>query len=120
MAAVKTRTDWINQALNVLGILAAGQDPSAEDFTAVDKYIDPLVAELRERSVVDVDDTEEVPNHWFLPLSILLADACANEFGLAGVPAGPSNPDPVAKAEMRLREVQYSRPTGVRQGTEYF
>lgn len=116
----KTRTDLINQALADLGVLAAGQTPDAEDNDAVDKYIDPLIAELASRDLPQVDDSDAIPLEWFLPLAILLASEAATEFGMSGLPTSEANPDPVATAERRLREVAYARPTGEPQRTEYF
>lgn len=116
--ATKTRTDLVNKALSIL-IPAAGQNPSAEDYQAMDSYVDPLVAELEQRQIVTVDDTSAIPAEWFLPLAILLANDASMEFG-APVTATPSNPDPVGNAIMRLREVQYSRPTGEPMRGEYF
>jgi hypothetical protein len=118
--ATKSRIDLINQALVNLGVLAAGQTASAEDTATIDAYIDPLVEELEEREIAFVDDTDAIPNSWFLPLAIILADAAAMAFGLAGVPVSGGTPDPVLKAETRLRVVQYARPTGEPQKGEYF
>jgi hypothetical protein len=118
--AVKTRTDLINQALDDLGLIAAGQDPAPEDNTAMAAFIDPLLAELSARDLPQVDDPNQIPLEWFLPLAILLADQAASKFGLGGVPSTQANPDPVASAEKRLREVSYSRPTYEPQRTSYF
>jgi hypothetical protein len=116
----KTRNDLIEHALARLGVLAAGQDPEAEDVGAIDEHIDPLVAELAARDLVVIDDIDEIDDTIFLPLAIILADECAEHFGLAGLPTTPADPDPVATAERRMREVQYARPTGEPQATEYF
>lgn len=117
--ATKTQTDLVNQALSNLGLLAAGQVASAEDFDAMSKYVDPLIAELENRDLVTVDDPDEIPAEWFLSIATLLADAAANDFGLPGVPAAPGK-DPVLAAETKLREIVYSRPTGAPQRSEYF
>ena len=118
--ATKTRSDLIEQALKVLGVLAAGQSAEAEDFDAVDDYIDSLLAELSARDLVTVDDPEAIDETVFLPVSILLAGEACQEFGLASLPTSPQNPDPIAAAEKRLREVLYARPTGEPQRSEYY
>lgn len=115
----KTRIDLVNQALSNLGLLAAGQVASAEDFDAMDAYVDPVIAELANRDLVTVDDDDAIPAEWFLSIATLLADKASNDFGLPGVPAAPGK-DPVLAAETTLREIIYARPTGERQRTEYF
>lgn len=116
----KTRTDLINQALSILGVLAAGQVPSAEDTAAVGEHVEPLFASLDKRNIVTVDDADAIPLEWFLSLATLLADAASDEFGLPGVPPSASNRDPVGDAIMELREMEYARPTYERMRGEYF
>lgn len=116
----KTRADLVNQALRYLGVLAAGQTAATEDYDAVDGHVDGLTAQLQIREVCDVDNVDEIPVEWLAPLAVLLADDAAMEFGLAGVPASPSNPNPVLTAETRLRELNYSRPTYEAQRADYF
>jgi hypothetical protein len=116
----RTRNDLVNQALANLGILAAGQTAAAEDFDAVDGYVDSLVAWLDETDVVTVDDLSAIPDSWFNALAVLLADDCALQFGLPGVPAKPSAPNPRQGAIDDIRLVVYGRPTYQVQKTEYF
>lgn len=116
----KTRTDLINAALANLGILAAGQSASAEDFNEVDDHIDGLIASLDKRDIVTVDNIEAIPIEWFSALSTLLADQAAPSFGMPGLLPSPSAPNPVAAAETELREIVYARPTREPQRTEYF
>jgi len=122
MTATRTRRDLVTHALGDLGILAAGQDPEAEDFDTVDEHVEPTIAMLTARDlpgIPDIDDIDEIPLEVFLPLAILLADQAASHFGLVGVPA-PPGVDPVLEAETRLREVGYTRPTYEPLRTEWF
>lgn len=120
MATTKTRADLVDQALRNLGVLAAGQSPAQEDYNAVDDHIDAVFASLESREIVSVGDDSQIPVEWFTPLSIILADDAAIEFGLPGVPPSPSRPDPVGWAETKLRELTYSRATGEQQTSDYF
>lgn len=117
----RTRRDLVNEALVNLGILAAGQQPDAEDFEAVDGKFEPLTAWLEAAEIIDLDNTiDEIPDEWFNPLAVLLADEAALMFGLPGVPQSPSNPQPVQAAIDKLRLAIYGRPTFEPQKTEYF
>ena len=116
----RTRRDLVNEALMDLGVLAAGQVADAEDFEAVDGKVDGMVAWLEDAEIIDIDDIDDIPDAWFNSLSVLLADESAYQFGLPGVPAKPGQPDPVAKAQEKLKLATYARPTGERLKTEYF
>lgn len=119
----KTRQDLVKQALADLGILAAGQNPSAEDFDAVNGYVTPLVAWLESTEIYDFDDIDEhgVPDDVFRWIALILADDAAIEFGLPGVPPKPGDPTPPRqKAIDNIRLVTYGRPTYQAQRTEYF
>jgi hypothetical protein len=117
----RTRRDLVNAALANLGILAAGQQPDAEDFEAVDDHFEPLIAWLEAAQIIDLDNTiDAIPDEWFSPLAVLLDDDAALEFGLPGVPAPPNSPSPVAVAIDALRLATYARPTYEVQRTDYF
>jgi hypothetical protein len=117
----RTRRELVNEALVNLGVLAAGQQPDAEDFEAVDQKFEPLMAWLEAAEIIDLDNTvDEIPDEWFNPLAVLLADEAALMFGLPGVPAPPNRPSPVAVAIDKLRLAVYGRPTYEAQRTEYF
>jgi hypothetical protein len=117
----RTRRDLVAEALVNLGILAAGQQPDAEDFEAVDNKFDTLMAWLEATLIIDLDNTiDAIPDEWFNPLAVLLADEAALSFGLPGVPAAQGAPSPVAAAIDKLRLAIYARPTYETQKTEYF
>ena len=45
-----------------------------------------MVAWLEATDILDIDDIDAIPPEWFSPLSVILADDAALEFGLPGVP----------------------------------
>jgi len=117
----RTRRELVTEALVNLGVLAAGQQPDAEDFEMVDNMYEPMVAWLEAAQIIDMDNTvDAIPAEWFNPLAVLLADEAALGFGLPGVPAAPNSPSPVAAAIDKLRLATYARPTYEIQKTEYF
>jgi len=121
MLAKRTRRDLVTEALINLGVLAAGQQPDAEDFAAVDGKYDALIARLELQSILDLDTTiDEIPSEFFAPLAVLLADDAALAFGLPGVPPSQSNPQPRQAAIDQIRLVTYARPTYTPLQTEYF
>jgi hypothetical protein len=119
--STRTRRELVTEALMNLGILAAGQQPDAEDFEAVDGKFEPLIEWLEAAEILDLDNTiDAIPGAFFGPLAVLLADDAALEFGLPGVPPSQSNPQPRQFAIDKLRLATYARPTYEPQRTEYF
>jgi len=119
----RTRRDLVTEALDNLGLIAAGQVALAEDFEAVDNKVDGLIAYLETSNDVGgltIDNIDEIPDELFEPIAVLLADVSALKFGMAGVPTSPSNPNPVQSAKDRIISILYGRPTGEPQRTEYF
>ena len=120
MPTTKTRNELVLQALANLGALPAGQTPSAEDFESVDGHVDQTIEALEADEVVTVDNVDAIPTEWFQPLSVILADDAAMEFGLPGVPPSPGNPNPVETAIATLRTRVRGRPTGQPLRIDYF
>src|SRR5262249_52267543 len=115
------RRDVVNEALINLGVLAAGQQPDAEDFEAVDNKYEPLIARLEMQDILDLDNSvDEIPDEFFAPLAVLLADDSALMFGLPGVPPSQSNPQPRQAAIDQIRLITYGRPTYTTLKVEYF
>lgn len=113
----KTRRDLVDQALKNLGVLASGQTPSAEDVARMDGYVDPVIEQLAERDIVEVDDLAEIPAAWFLPLSYILAGAAAADFGQSNDPRVILLGD---RGERLLHEMLQTKPTFNRAVPEYF
>lgn len=80
---VKTRQQLIEKAAEDLGALEAGQSLAAEDAAKIENFVDPLVQDLAVRGIAMIDDTEQIPLQFFLPLALLVKNAAANAFGQA-------------------------------------
>lgn len=111
-----SREQLVTRALRVLGVVPSGQTPDAEDRAVVDALVIPLLARLnaekityhvdQEGNVTQLDDPDAIPAKAFMDVSILLADACKHEFGIAALPQA----DPMM-SEKRLRTVWSVGPT---------
>lgn len=109
----KTRTDLINEALDLLGVVGTGQVPSAEDRAVIDNKIEPKLAELARREIVYVPDTDAIDDEIFDALATLLAEEAGPKFGR------PRDLGARLEAEARLIEMQGgSKPETV--SAEYF
>ena len=111
----KTNDDLAKRALAILGKIEARQTPNPEDVDAVKAVIPALVMQLGIENVTYVGGESEIDDAVFLPLAKRLALEMAPEFGL---PA----PDEAAilDANMPLRRLSASRPTGATVRVEYF
>lgn len=96
----RTRSDLITRALGLLGIIQAGQDPSAEDVELVDGYIDGKREEIARRRVLYIQNIDAIDDEYFLPFARIIANAVAPEFGQ------PRDPGVDLDAERTLREMQ--------------
>lgn len=79
----KTQQDLIIAALGKLNAYGVGETPSAEDVEKVRGYIEPRLAQLAADRVYYVADVEEIDDEAFIPLSIIIANAAATDFGQA-------------------------------------
>jgi len=113
----KTRRDLVDRALDVLGVLASGQAPATEDVARVDGYVDTTIADLLDRDVVYIPDSEEIEEGVFDDLAKVLANNCREGFGLASDPALPAI---AAAAENKLRIKSAQGPTYQTLKTVYY
>lgn len=99
---MKTRSDLIVASLELLNAIAAAQEPSAEDVSAIDKLIDGQLSELNRRKVFSANSKTQFDDDYVDPLAIIMANAAAPSFGQ------PRNPASKLEAENRLREMRTS------------
>jgi hypothetical protein len=96
----KTRTDLINEALDLLGVVGIGQTPSAEDRAVIDGKIEPKLAELARREIVYIADPDQVDDDIFDAVATLIAEVAGPKFGR------PRDLGVRLEAEARLIEMQ--------------
>jgi hypothetical protein len=101
----------------VLAILTGGDvgfDPSAEDASTIDGYIDSEVDELNEDGTIYIQDPDELPDGLFTTFCKLVANAAAEEFG------AQSNESSAQQFRNRLRVLARQTPGYGPQEVTYF
>lgn len=101
----------------VLAILTGGDVgavPSDEDASALDGYINDAIDELSAKSIVYIQDPDDVPNDVFSNYCEFIANAAADEFG------GKSDPAKKRMIENELRVIARQTPGYGPQQVEYF
>lgn len=111
---VKTRTQLIHRALAVIGALEPGEAPSTEDFNTMDNLVDPLIAQLTADEVIYIDNSEEIPVAYFMPLANLLGNMAGPDFG------SPVNIEAKMTDEATLKRITSTRPTYAEAKGSYF
>ncbi len=82
-----TKATLIEQALNNLGVLGAGQPVAAEDFDRVERVLKSTIALLSAQKVVCLEaeyDADAFPDEVLLPLADILAANAASSYQLGG------------------------------------
>ncbi len=111
---MKTREDLIRRALSKVGVLAAGQTPSAEDRAVVNALVVPILSDLSKRNVYPFGDPDQIEDDAFEHLATVLANAVAADFG------GREDDTVRFNAERRLRELVAETLSYQPQQAEYF
>jgi len=111
----KTRQELIAATLALLQADGgAGQSPEPEDVEVIEKMIDSKLAELDRRDIAAFPDKNKFADEFLDPLSTILANAAAPQFGQ------PRNYDSQAAAENILRALKPSSYTGSVLAVDYF
>ena len=117
---MKSVLDISKKALNYVGATGAGQGYSAEDLAIAVSSARPMINELAASYNVYLgihpidDDSEDIPDEYFLPLSMLLAIEIGPDFG---------SPFDAASHEAAIRRIRFIASTpgyGSVQEAEYF
>ena len=124
----RTSDDLVLEAMSNLGILAAGQAVSPEDFSFISEKLDSIFRKLSALEIVYVADGSNIPGEWFSDLADIVAGECAQKFGgdVAALKAiglgGPPSPVPMGAggAAQSLKMQLRGRPTGEPLQTESF
>lgn len=110
----RSREQLIARVLEELGVLEAGQAPSAEDSQTIDREIEPVLADLATRGVYTYGDPDSINEDAFVHLAVLIANSKARTFGSA-----PSE-DIRLLAESRLRGLDTAMLSGQAQPITWF
>jgi hypothetical protein len=118
-----TASDLVTEALANLGVLAAGQTISPEDFNYVNDRLDAIFRKLGALEIVYVADPSMIPGEWFLDLAAIVAGECSMKFGSSAdfigplMAAGLGSPPGSGTAALSLKQMLRGRPTGEEQKT---
>jgi hypothetical protein len=118
----RTASDLVLKVLSNLGVLAAGQTVSPEDFSTVFDQLDSIFRKLGALEIVYASDPNNIPGEWFLDLARIVAGEVASDFGAGPefVQAGLGVPPGTGAAAISLKIMTRGRPTGEPQRTESF
>lgn len=111
---MKTRQELITRTLQKLKVLAAGQQPSAEDAAVVESEIVPVLSALSTRNIYPFGDPDQIEDEAFVHLADILSVSLAADFGRE------QDEKTRLLAESRLRELGAETLSGQPQQTEYF
>lgn|SRR3990167_4879679 len=84
VSLTRTRRELIEQVLENLGAIVAGQPAEVEDVQRLEKYIDPALSAMATNNIYFVGDSEEIPNDAFLWVAMVIADFAKSGYGRAG------------------------------------
>lgn len=96
---MRSREDLVKRALQKLRVVGAGQAPEAEDYQLVDAAVPSVLSELSKRNIYPYGDPDQLEDDAFEHLATCLAQACADDFGVA------ADEGIRIRAENRLREI---------------
>lgn len=111
---MQSRQQLIYRALRELRVLAAGQAPAAEDYSAANAEVVPLMADLATRGIFTWGDPDQIDDAAAIHLGVLLANSIAPQFGL------PQDDAKRIRAETRLLQLGPYELSGQPQRAEYF
>lgn len=106
----RTEADLLQEVLENLGVLAAGQTPEQEDLARVSEKLPSIIATLGATEVVYIPDINNINDEWFIPLSNCVAYYCKAKFGITGDAAAQVDQD-YQVALLQFRVMNRGRPT---------
>lgn len=102
---VKTRAQLIERAGAAIGVKEPGEALSTEDYNTLDNLVDPLIGQLAADGVIYIQDDNEIPVEYFIPLANLLGNMAGPDFG------SPINEEAKQRDERTLRRLASTKPT---------
>lgn len=115
----RTRADLRREVLEILGVLASGQDVEAEDADTIDSRITSVLPMLSALGVVYVGDEEEFDDEYFLPIAQIVAEKTCVPFGIVGGRKQEIERD-ANKARFELRRMTAAVPSSEPVRSEYY
>lgn len=110
--------DVVRHVLEALGVVTAGQDPSAQDRGVVAARVVPMLADLRSREIISVPSITAADPSTHLHLAAILTLACAVPFKVVGEALLPFQAA-AAQAEAALRVIGRQLDGGVATGGSF-
>lgn len=110
----KTRAEIQFKVLSILTGGDVGQNPSAEDATNIDGYIDSEIEELNADGTIYIADPDDLDEGIYTTFCKLVANAAADEYG------GKSDETIAQRLRNRLRVIVRQFPGYGPQQVEYF
>jgi hypothetical protein len=107
----RTEADLLQEVLENLGVLAAGQTAETEDLNRVSEKLPSIVALLGASEIVYIPDLNNIPDEYFIPFAACVAFHCKSKFGLIGDSAAEVDKD-YQLALLQFRVMNRGRPTG--------
>jgi hypothetical protein len=117
-----TRRDLVDNVLIEMGLLAAGQAAAPEDVANVDRQVEPTVARLQALELLGDFDLDNVPDEFFTPVSVFIADTLLAQYGIPhGNEADPGSWNArIARTTNEMRVMRAMRPTYAPLQVTYF
>ena len=114
----RKQPELIDEILENLGILAAGQTANVEDSTRVQELLPSVQPFLAAKEIAYIPDFDNIPQGVFIPLAAVCAYVCHGKFGINGdeLVTLKSNSDEAAKD---LYTIYRGRPTYQPLKTDY-
>lgn len=116
----KTRENLVFACLELLGVAAAGQSPSAEDSQLVNGMVEPTLAKLAAKSIYAYGDPDQIEDECFEDLTFILAVVMAPRFGGVQVDKTRSNEAVRTACQNSLREIGAEKLSGQTLKVDYF
>ena len=106
----RTQADLLQEVLENLGVLAAGQTAETEDLARVSEKLPSIISTLGATEIVYIPDINNIPDEWFIPLANCVAYFCKAKFGVTGDAAQEVDND-YQLAILMFKVMNRGRPT---------
>jgi hypothetical protein len=114
----RSQSDLVQEVLENLGVLPAGQQAQLEDTARVVEKLPSIVASVAAREIVYIPDVNAIPQHYFIPFSVIVAYECKEKFGISADALAALTQDN-QNAILQLRVMNRGRPTFETLKTDY-